>query len=505
MIKTKSIFKTLPRFPSIFRRNLNHEIFVNNAVDLSSTKVFGFDYDYTLAEYRPATMNFIFNKAKEFLVEKYGFPSEIRDLPYDTDFIIRGLFYDPKRSVMMKLDSYSVIDANAVFKGLERIPESELAELYSTRRMGVHRLDQNYRGVGKNGFYQVLDEFSIPEAYLFSAVTQYFIDKGLRYEPFLMYRMIRNAVGDVHISQSLYKEVASNRTKYLGEQDSMRSLISHLSNHKKLFIISNSPFWFINMGMQHIVAPDWRDAFEIVICEAGKPDFFLEKNRPFLEMTKISNSTSSAELTDKTRNFLNLNTAKENHKMRYEKKENWKKVQKFEKGKIYFEGCLEEFGRLTDWDQKSVLYFGDQINADLAEPSLRFGWRTAAVIPELRNEIEIFNSSDFKHQVQLLHAIEKEYDILANAENNYQQRCSQLLRERTEIKKILKKSFPSPFGSTFRTDLTKSHYARQLERYAELYTSSVKNFDGLCLERKYFPPRTTLVYDAHHMDDDIHA
>ena len=73
----------------------------------------------------------------------------------------------------MKLDSYSVIDANAVFKGLERIPESEINELYSTRRMGVHRLDKNFRGVGKNGFYQVLDEFSIPEAYLFSAVRLY--------------------------------------------------------------------------------------------------------------------------------------------------------------------------------------------------------------------------------------------------------------------------------------------------------------------------------------------
>lgn len=464
----------------------NHGIFVNNAVDLSSTKVFGFDYDYTLAEYRPATMNFIFGKAKYFLVEKYGFPNEILNIPYDTDFIIRGLFYDPKRCVMMKLDSYSVIDVNAVFKGLERIPESEINELYSTRRMGVHRLDKNFRGFGKNGFYQVLDEFSIPEAYLFLAVTQYFIDAGLRYEPTLMYRMIRSAVGDVHISQSLYKEVAENKTKYLGEQDSMRSLISHLSNHKKLFIISNSPFWFINMGMQHIVAPDWRDAFEIIICEAGKPDFFLEKNRPFLEMTKISKSSK---------------TPTEDHKMRYEKKENWRKVQKLEKGKIYFEGCLQEFGRLTDWDQKSVLYFGDQINADLAEPSLRFGWRTAAVIPELKQEIEVFDAEDFKDKVRRLRTIETEYNIIANAENKNRERCRQLLAERTEIKRWLKKAFPSPFGSTFRTDLTKSHYARQLERYAELYTSSVKNFEGICLERKYFPPRTTLGYDADYMGD----
>ena len=52
-------------------------------------------------------------------------------------------------------------------------------------------------------------------------------------------------------------------------------------------------------------------------------------------------------------------------------------------------GSLGEFGRLMDWDQKSVLYFGDQLNADLAEPSLRFGWRTAAILPELSTEIDI--------------------------------------------------------------------------------------------------------------------
>ena len=87
--------------------------------------------------------------------------------------------------------------------------------------------------------------------------------------------------------KSLYKEVRDNKELYLGKQDSMQSVISYLSKHKKLFIISNSPFWFINMGMRHLVAPDWRDAFEVVICEAGKPSFFLDQNRPFLEMKQI--------------------------------------------------------------------------------------------------------------------------------------------------------------------------------------------------------------------------
>ena len=47
----------------------------------------------------------------------------------------------------------------------------------------------------------MLDEFSIPEAYLFSAMIQYFTEAELRYDPLLMYRAIRSAIGDVHISQ----------------------------------------------------------------------------------------------------------------------------------------------------------------------------------------------------------------------------------------------------------------------------------------------------------------
>ena len=47
--------------------------------------------------------------------------------------------------------------------------------------MGVHRLDKNFRGTGKHGFYQVLDDFSIPEAYLLQTVVQYFNDEELRF------------------------------------------------------------------------------------------------------------------------------------------------------------------------------------------------------------------------------------------------------------------------------------------------------------------------------------
>lgn len=451
-------------------RGLAERVFVNNQIDLSKISIFGFDYDYTLAEYKEPTQKFIFDIARNRLVNKYGFPKNILKLEFNPDFIIRGLFYDPKRCVMMKLDSYSVIDDKAAFRGLTPLSESELDELYSTRRMGVHRVDPNFVRRGRQ-FYQVLDEFSIPEAYLFSSVYQFFEDNNLRFDPILMFNAIRQAIADVHISRTLYHEVINNLDKHL-EKNSMQNVISHLSSSKKLFVISNSPFWFIDAGMKHLVGHDWRDAFEIIISEAKKPSFFLE-DRPFLEMQDGCRNGAAS----------------------FEKKSNWLAAKKLEKGKIYYEGSLSEFGRLTNWDQKSVLYFGDQVTADLAEPSLRFGWRTAAIIPELEKEIAVFEGPKFKQLVHRLNELEFDYHKVADKDAYCETSAKRLLKERRHIKDDLKKAFPSPFGSIFRSDLSRTHYARQVERYAELYTSSIRNLDQINVDRTFFPPRLTLGYD----------
>jgi len=448
-------------------------VYVNNQVDLKSCEIFGFDYDYTLAEYKLAAQKFIFDRAKEKLYKNFGFPAAVRHLDFDADFIIRGLFYDPKRCVMMKLDSYSVIDAKAVYSGLDRVSESELEQIYATRRMGIHKVDKNFSRTGRL-FYQVLDEFSIPEAYLFSSVRQMLREGEHRFDPILMFRAIRQAIADVHINKELYVEIQNNLDQYL-EKGSMFSVVNHMSNSKTLFIISNSPFWFIDAGMKHLVSPDWRDAFDVVITEAQKPSFFLE-DKQFLELKDAGRRTKTGDI-------------------RFEKFENYRAAKSLEKGKIYYEGSLSEFGKLTGWNQKSVLYFGDQVNADLAEPSLRFGWRTAAIVPELAREIETFNSQSFNANVRRLNELEFEYDQLADKGQMYVQQCAELMQERQKIKRALKAAFRSPFGSIFRSDLTKTHYARQMERYAELYTSSINNFENISLDRTFFPPRVSLGFD----------
>ena len=46
-------------------------VFATNELDLKEVKVFGFDYDYTLACYKESVDHLIYNLGRETLVRKY--------------------------------------------------------------------------------------------------------------------------------------------------------------------------------------------------------------------------------------------------------------------------------------------------------------------------------------------------------------------------------------------------------------------------------------------------
>ena len=49
-------------------------------------------------------------------------------------------------------------------------------------------------------------------------------------------------------------------------------------------------------------------------------------------------------------------------------------------GEIYSEGNVGELHRLTGWEPHKILYFGDQMLADLAEPVMNQGWHTGLTL-----------------------------------------------------------------------------------------------------------------------------
>ena len=58
--------------------------------------------------------------------------------------------------------------------------------------------------------------------------------------------------------------------------------------------------------------------------------------------------------------------------------------------------ALRELARLTGWTGRQVLYVGDHLMADLAEPRRQAGWATAAIVRELEEELLIQTTEQYK-------------------------------------------------------------------------------------------------------------
>lgn len=168
----------------------------------------------------------------------------------------------------------------------------------------------------------------------------------------------------------------------------------------------------------------------------------------------------------------------------------------------------------TGWSRDEVLYFGDHIYGDLAEPFMKHGWRTGAIINELEHEVNIMNKLDYQRNsswlVTLEQLIEKSMFLIddINEElsdslvlNSHMKKMSadqiraELIKEREEIKTYSKKSFNPQFGSIFRSYNNPSFFTRRLSRFADIYTSNVTNLLDYPIDCHFIPRRTDLAHE----------
>ncbi|KAK6645083.1 hypothetical protein RUM43_001359 [Polyplax serrata] len=383
-------------------------VFACNELFLGEISVYGFDYDYTLACYKPSMDLLIFNLGKEALVKKFMvwrrdidnhsypcqiklnnfYPKDILELEYNPDFTIRGLHYDIEKGLFMKLDSFLQIQLGTVYKGLTPVSDEKVIELYKNKVIPIAYVEAKGKfGQGRSKLYQLADLFSRPEMSLLCCIIDYLNKAKFDYHPEIVFRDVRSAIGSIH--PVMHNEVMENTKKYLEENPNMRKLITKLkSADKKLFLITNSPYHFVNKGLNLIVGEDWNDFFDIVIVQARKPKFFTDESTPI-------------RIFDK-----NLNT------------QLWDRVSKLEKGTIYCEGTMKQLKEITGWVGSEVLYFGDHPYSDLADVTLEHGWRTGAIIHELTHEIDTLNNPKFKGDSNWLHVLTQLIEAHADLVND---------------------------------------------------------------------------------------
>ncbi|KAM7282156.1 5'-nucleotidase domain-containing protein 3 [Ixodes scapularis] len=105
-------------------------VFANNELDISQIEVYGFDYDYTLAVYTEALHYLIYDLGRDWLINKFKYPKEIAQLEYRPGFAIRGLQYDMKKGVLMKMDLFHQIQFCSVYRGLTPLTSEETIKIY---------------------------------------------------------------------------------------------------------------------------------------------------------------------------------------------------------------------------------------------------------------------------------------------------------------------------------------------------------------------------------------
>ncbi|KAL8136976.1 hypothetical protein V2J09_002977 [Rumex salicifolius] len=452
-------------------------IYVNKNVRLDTVEVYGFDYDYTLVHYTANLQSLIYDHAKEHLVNELRYPESCLKFKYDPSFPIRGLCYDKLKGCLLKLDFFGSIEPDGCFYGRRKLDLEEVIKIYGTRHIGRDQA---------RGLVSLLDFFCFSEACLIADVVQHFLDEKLEFDPSYVYHDVNHSIQHVHRSGVAHKTILSDPERYLVKNGQLFRFLNTLrENGKKLFLLTNSPYYFVDGGMRYLLedslgtGDSWRELFDVVIAKANKPDFYTSEH-PF-------------RCYDAEKDTLGFT-----------------KVDAFDPNKIYYHGCLKSFLEITKWHGIEVMYFGDHLLSDLRGPS-KAGWRTAAIIYELEHEIRIQNEDSYRfEQYRVVYKKNEATDpcnflstqakfhiiqellgklhatVSSKKSEAYKSLMEELNLERRRARCNMKNMFNKYFGATFLTDTgQESALAYHIHRYADVYTSKPENF-------LFYPPETWL-------------
>jgi HAD superfamily 5'-nucleotidase-like hydrolase len=253
------------------------EVFSHADLSLKYIKTYGFDYDYTMVHYSTDLLHMLYKEATKLIVQQ-GYPSKIADLSFDETFAIRGLYFDRKTGYLLKLDQFHKVMLDCVYYGREPVPPEKIIQAYH----GV-RISPVYKQLHLR---MMTDLFCLPEATLYADVIQTLKDANLNLSPHHIALDVRKAFEHLHVSGHVHSLVMADLDKYIVDKN--RDILDYLSRlregGKKLFLLTNSPWRFVNAGMKHRLRKDlspaeledWPSLFDVVICSAGKPDWLVQ-------------------------------------------------------------------------------------------------------------------------------------------------------------------------------------------------------------------------------------
>ncbi|GAB0096353.1 cytosolic purine 5'-nucleotidase [Sergentomyia squamirostris] len=441
-----------------YKRDHNRRIFVNRSLHLENIKFYGFDMDYTLAEYKsPQYEQLGFDLVKERLVAM-GYPKEILQFEYDPSFPIRGLWFDTLYGNLLKVDAYGNI--LVCVHGFEFLKHSQVYDFYPNKFL---KLDESR-------VYVLNTLFNLPETYLLACLVDFFTNSkeytreknGVRCDQLFMsyksiFQDVRGAVDWVHIQGDLKSRTIENLEYYVKKDPRLPMVLSRIrESGSKVFLLTNSDFNFTDHIMTFLFDfphgakidephRNWRTYFDLIVVDAGKPLFFGE-------------GTILRQVDTKTGG---LRVGKHMGPLQTEH--------------VYSGGSCDVFTSLLGAKGKDVLYIGDHIFGDILKSKKIRGWRTFLIVPELVQELHVWTD-----KCQLFAELQQLDIMLGDMYKNMDSSAKEkpdISQVRASIRDVTHKMDLAygMMGSLFRSGSRQTFFSSQVVRYADLYAASFIN------------------------------
>ncbi|XP_076372635.1 5' nucleotidase B isoform X6 [Tachypleus tridentatus] len=436
-----------------FYREPYHRVFVNRSLSLEKIKFFGFDMDYTLAEYVSPDYEALGFKLVVDRLISIGYPPEIQDFEYDPSFPIRGLWFDTLYGNLLKVDAYGNI--LVCVHGFKFLKTAELFNLYPNKFL---MLDESR-------VFILNTLFNLPEAYLLACAVDFFsnasgytstkagVRKGNLYMSYKsIFQDVRNGFDWLHSIGNLKKETLANLEKYVKKDKHLPVMFDRMrENGKKVFLLTNSEYSYTEKIMSYLFdfpscnKRDWKSYFDYILVDAKKPLFFSE-------------GTILRQVDPKTGD-LRIGTH----------------MGPLQPGQVYSGGSCEVFTELIGAKGKDVLYVGDHIFGDILKSKKMRGWRTFLIVPELQRELYVWIK-----ERKLFDKLQ-ELDIMLGETYRYLDSSAKEKPNTTELRNKIRETSHNLdmsygiLGSTFRSGSRQTFFASQICRFADVYGLSVFN------------------------------
>jgi 5'-nucleotidase len=486
-------------------------VFCNRTLNMRSIKAIGYDMDYTLIHYHVDVWEArAYEHTRDRLAAK-GWPVE--HLRFEPEQVVRALIIDTELGNLVKSDRFGYVKVAA--HGTRGLDFGELREAYG--RTIVDLRDARWE------FLNTL--FSISIGCLFSQCVDLLdaraLPAGLGYRE--LYHEVQRALDLTHLEGELKREIMSHPGRFVEPDPALlTTLVDQRDAGKKLLLITNSEWHYTDTMLRWYFqeqlgwSGSWTELFDLVIVQARKPDFFLAR-APMYEVIDAAGNLRPLGPTERpeVRGGANGTPAGPG---------GTRSSGASSGSRCYFGGSAALVEKALGVQGQDILYVGDHIFADVHASKRTVRWRTALVLREIEADIAATDAFTAQNDVlagrmQQKTALERELaDLRLTAQRlqfgrlgpdsgltaqGLEPRIAELRRELADLDQLIaplaeeSARLPHPrWGAIMRAGLDKSHLARQIERYADIYLSRVSNL-GVATPFAYFrPPRISLPHDA---------